>query len=52
MDDFANSIDSEGNTRGKIVNGKVYLSIGQLVEYIDSVTGNKIIKKFFMSRIS
>ena len=35
MNDFANSVDSEGNTRGKIVNGKVYLSIGQLVEYID-----------------
>lgn len=51
MDDFANSIDSEGNTRGKIVNGKVYLSIGQLVEYIDSVTGNKIIKNYLFNQI-
>lgn len=51
MDDFANSVDSEGNTRGKIVNGKVYLSIGQLVEYIDSVTGNKIIKNYLFNQI-
>lgn len=51
MDDFANSIDSEGNTRGKIVNGKVYLSIGQLVEYIDSITGNKIIKNYLFNQI-
>lgn len=51
MDDFANSIDSEGNTRGKIVNGKVYLSIGKLVEYIDSVTGNKIIKNYLFNQI-
>lgn len=51
MDNFANSIDSEGNTRGKIVNGKVYLSIGQLVEYIDSVTGNKIIKNYLFNQI-
>ena len=51
MDDFANSVDSEGNTRGKIVNGKVYLSIGQLVEYIDSITGNKIIKNYLFNQI-
>lgn len=51
MEDFANSVDSEGNTRGKIVNGKVYLSIGQLVEYIDSVTGNKIIKNYLFNQI-
>lgn len=51
MDDFTNSVDSEGNTRGKIVNGKVYLSIGQLVEYIDSVTGNKIIKNYLFNQI-
>lgn len=51
MDDFANNIDSEGNTRGKIVNGKVYLSIGQLVEYIDSITGNKIIKNYLFNQI-
>lgn len=51
MDDFANSVDSEGNTRGKIVNGKVYLSIGQLIEYIDSVTGNKIIKNYLFNQI-
>lgn len=51
MDDFANSVDSEGNTRGKIINGKVYLSIGQLVEYIDSITGNKIIKNYLFNQI-
>lgn len=51
MDDFANSVDSEGNTRGKIVNGKVYLSIGQLVEYIDSITGNRIIKNYLFNQI-
>lgn len=51
MEDFANSVDSEGNTRGKIVNGKVYLSIGQLVEYIDSVTGNKIIKNYLFNQL-
>ena len=51
MNDFANSVDSEGNTRGKIVNGKVYLSIGQLVEYIDSITGNKIIKNYLFNQI-
>lgn len=51
MEDFANSVDSEGNTRGKTVNGKVYLSIGQLVEYIDSVTGNKIIKNYLFNQL-
>lgn len=51
MEDFANSIDSEGNTRGKIVNGKVYLSVGQLIEYIDSITGNKIIKNYLFNQI-
>ena len=35
----------------KIVNGKVYLSIGQLVEYIDSITGNKIIKNYLFNQI-
>ncbi len=51
MEDFANSVDSEGNTRGKIVNGKVYLSVGQLIEYIDSITGNKIIKNYLFNQI-
>lgn len=51
MEDFANSVDSESNTRGKTVNGKVYLSIGQLVEYIDSVTGNKIIKNYLFNQL-
>lgn len=43
LEDYAKSLDSEGRTRGRIINNKVYLSIGGLIEYLTSQTGNKVV---------
>lgn len=43
IEDFVNSVDNEGNTRGRIINGIQYVSIGQLAAFLKENTNSKTI---------
>lgn len=43
IEDFVNSTDSNGNSRGRIINGIKYVSIGQLTAFLKESTNSKSI---------